>query len=92
VDEDTVDLFGTVNSGSCSAALNTALEFGSSSVGQRTVVYYVRLASGGLNPGWTIDGETVTLANTARLRICNNTGANADPPNLVFSLMTVSVP
>ncbi|MEZ5421380.1 MAG: hypothetical protein R2708_29130 [Vicinamibacterales bacterium] len=71
---------------------SAALEFGSSSVGQRTVVYYVRLASGGVNPGWTIDGENVTSANTARIRICNNTGGAADPPNLVFSLMTVSVP
>jgi hypothetical protein len=43
-----------------------------------------------VNPGWTIDGQTTTTANAGRIRICNNTGANADPPDLTFSYMTIA--
>src|SRR5215207_6987041 len=46
-DESSANLAGTVNAGSCSSFFGDALEFGSAPIGSHTLVYHVRLASGG---------------------------------------------
>lgn len=81
-----VNLGGTINNGACS---NTVDEIATGAVANNlTLVYSVR-GVGSL--GWTIEGEVNPAANEGRYRICNNTGANADPPNLTFSFITIGV-
>ncbi len=89
-DESTANLAGTVNAGSCSAAFNDGLEFGDAPIGSHTLAYHVRRSNGSPNPGWTIDGATTTTTDAGRVRFCNNTGSNADPPELTYSYMTIA--
>ncbi len=77
-----IDLFGVINSGNCSNFVNDAAT--GAATGSHTAVYEVRNAS-----GWRIEGTTTTTVDAGRIRICNNTGANADPPNLTFSYFTI---
>lgn len=37
-----------------------------------------------------VEGLSTTLADAGRLRVCNLTGATADPPNLLYSYFTVA--
>ncbi len=82
---DTVNLFGNVNAGACSTY------FGTNATGavapNRAVAVDTQLASGGVNPGWVVEGTTGGAANAAEIRVCNQTGATADPPNLRFTLL-----
>lgn len=85
VQEDhTVDLFGTINNGTCSSTID---ENASGAVANSyTIVYSVRGAG---TPGWSMEGEINPSSGEGRYRICNDTGANADPPNLTFSFLTI---
>ncbi len=81
-----VNLGGTINNGACS---NTSDEAAVGAVANNlTVIYSVRGAGA---PGWTMEGEINPVANEGRWRICNDTGANADPPNLTFSFITIGL-
>lgn len=83
-----IDVGGTLGNGNCTAFINDAAT--GATVGSDTMVLRTELASGAANPGWVIEGTTTTLANAGRIRICNRTGASADPPNLRFPYLTVS--
>lgn len=80
------DVFGNLNNGACSSF------FGNSAAGavatNRTVVFNTYLAATAANPGWVIEGGDATTAGTNQIRVCNRTGAVADPPNLRFDWMT----
>jgi hypothetical protein len=89
-DESNANVAGTINATACSGGFNDGLEFGAAPVGSHTLVYHVRLTSGAVNPGWTMDGLTTTTVDSGRVRVCNNTPFDADPPDLTFSYMTIA--
>jgi len=81
-----INLAGVINNGACS---NTIDEAATGAVANNlTIVYSVRGAG---SNGWTMEGEVNPAADEGRYEICNNTGANADPPNLTFSFVTLGV-
>ena len=82
----TVNLAGVINNGSCSGTSDEAAI--GAVANNLTVIYSVRGAGA---PGWTMEGEINPAANEGRWRICNDTGANADPPNLTFSFITIGL-
>ena len=84
-DGDSLDLFQTaVNQGACSAATNaSAPSAGTTPAGAFTI------ASSETN-GWRVEGE-VTTTGAARVRLCNETGANvADAPPVTFNWITLA--
>jgi hypothetical protein len=79
-----INLGGTINNGACSASIDEGASGAASN--NLTVVYSVRGAG---TPGWSMKGEVNPSADEGRYRICNDTGANADPPNLTFDFFTI---
>ncbi len=85
VQEDhTVDYVGTINNDTCTVTIDEAAT--GAAANSYTIVYSVRGAG---TPGWSMEGELNPAAGEGRYRICNDTGANADPPNLTFSFLTI---
>ncbi len=83
-----INLAGVLVNGTCSAFINDNAP--GAATGSDTMVLRTELAGGGANPGWVVQGTTTTVASTGRIQVCNRTGANADPPNLVYPYLTVS--
>jgi hypothetical protein len=80
---------GVINNNTCSApqplqALVVA-EASFMTVGSYTIVTLNTLE----RFGWEIEGLTTTVAGNAYVRICNYTGANADPPNAGINTLTI---
>ena len=86
----TMDLFNTViNSGNCSSFIATAAS--GAAAGSFGLVFGVRPASGGANPGGVMEGEDspTGVAGTIKVRICKFTGGAAEAPNLRFNFWTI---
>ncbi len=79
-----VDAAGSVNNGECSSPFNDAAS--SVFVGSLVIVFGNRSA----DTGWVVEGDTTTDFGFGRLRVCNFTGAAADPPPLTVSYLTIA--
>ncbi len=78
-----INLDQSIANNACSGTIDEAAT--GAAPGSITVVYHVRGAD-----GWSFDGEANPAADEGRYRICNNTGASANPPNLSFSFLTIA--
>ena len=86
VQDSSINLVGVINNGACSVTLDDAAP--GAVANNLTIVYSVRGAG---SNGWTMEGEVNPAANEGRYEICNNTGANADPPTLTYSFLTLGL-
>lgn len=82
-----INLLDEIPEDDCSNFVNDAAP--GAPIGSMTLVIDVTRFKGTDDHGWTAEGTITTTADAGRLRICNNTGRDRDPPLLEITYLTI---